>query len=374
MTVSNPTARRVRVRPTDHSDLGALAALFEDRFGHPVTPEEWEWKYRRVPGEARSWVAVDETGRVLAHAGALCLPARLGAGPAEHAGEAPEVGEGREGSEFREAGIWQLTDWAGTASVTGLRPPLVGLGRRLLADLPRPEDAPWIFGFPSERHFDLGRRVFGYRSLPGVVELAGALPGAGSTLEAVDPGLIEVHEHCGAWPEAAEAAWAACRVRGVRRSAAFLNWRYHARPGRYYRFYRLRAAGAEDRDAPGGLAVFAFAGVEALAAELWLPPPGSALDGGPTSGPAPKSEPRDDRAAEVWLPALRAVAADLMAAGLSRWRFWPPPAGAAALERLGVRATGPAVFMGSRGRAGDQAGAHPADPCFYYAMGDYDLI
>jgi hypothetical protein len=135
-------------------------------------------------------------------------------------------------------------------------------------------------------------------------------------------------------------------VLGVRRSAAFLNWRYHARPQRYYRFYRLGRPGAS------GLAVFAFVGQEAWATEIWLPPAGE------------------------WYSAMLAVAADLRAAGLRTWRFWPPPAAAgtaALLARLGVRPDGEPRFVGCRGPA--QGGVDPiaAAAGFYYAMGDYDL-
>ncbi|MFL6236345.1 MAG: hypothetical protein ACJ76N_24650 [Thermoanaerobaculia bacterium] len=305
-------------RPTSPEDLPALAAFFAERFGRPWTPEEHAWKYRAFPGEARSWLAADAGGEVLAHAGALRLPARWRGG---------------------DTGIWTLVDWAG-ASRRGLRPPLVDLGRRLLAGLPREGDAPWIFGFPSERHFRLGERVFGYKPLADFTELTGDIPeGTGGTLGTGDS--------AGDW---AGAVWEACGVEGVRRSAAFLNWRYHARPHRYYRFYRLASRDAE------GLAVFAFVGEEAWAAELWLPPGGE------------------------WYPYLLAVAADLRAAGLRRWRFWPPPPELRleeTLAGLGLRAAGERRFIGCRGREG---GAGPTvDPVeaargFHYAMGDYDLV
>jgi hypothetical protein len=303
-------------RPTSPEDLPALADFFAERFGHPSTPEEWAWKYRSLPGEARSLLAVDAEGAILAHAGALRLPARRRGG---------------------EQGIWQLVDWAGTAR-RGLRPPLVELGRLLLADLPREGDAPWIFGFPSERHFRLGERVFGYRPLQVFEELASPLP------ETAAPAgvAIETGDSCGDW---AEAAWEACEVDGVRRSAAFLNWRYYARPHRYYRFYRLAAPVA-------GFAVFAFVGEEAWAAELWLPPGGE------------------------WYSSLLAVAADLRAAGLRRWRFWPPPPGLrleGALAALGVRTAGERRFIGCRGRAGGADDPAAAARGFFYAMGDYDL-
>jgi hypothetical protein len=296
----------IALRATRPEDLPALGDLFAERFGHSLAPDEWEWKYRQIPGEARSLVAVDEaTGGVLAHAGALRLPARW-----------------REG----EAGIWQLVDFAGTPRRRGLRPALVELGRTLLADLPGESDAPWIFGFPSERHFRLGERVFGYRPLTTIEPLVGPLP------EAPPPAgtRIETGDSCGAW---AERIWERCEVLGVRRSAGFLNWRYHARPRRYYRFYRL-FSGTEE-----GLAVFAFLGEEAWAAELWLPPGGE------------------------WYPSMLAVASDLRATGFLRWRMAPTSLGTA----LGLCPSGETLFIGCRGDSGAAAG-------FTYALGDYDLV
>jgi hypothetical protein len=309
------------LRATEPADLPALSALFERRFGHPLAAAEWEWKYRRIsdagPGEGRSLVAV-AGGHVVAHAGALRLAARWRG----------------EGGEVREGGLWQLADFAGEAG-TGLRPPLVALGRRLLADLPGSDDAPWIFGFPSERHFRLGVHAFGYRPLATLQPLAGEIPRATASA-AVD---LAVSDSCGGW---AEAIWARSEALGVRRSAAFLNWRYHARPERYYRFYRLSAPGGE------GLLVFAFVGAEAWAAEVWL---GSGAE---------------------WYPSLLAVAADLRASGLGTWRFWPglpEPLPAA----LGLAPAGEPVFVGCRGRPG---GPDPvlAARGFTIQMGDYDLV
>lgn len=299
----------LEIRATRPEDLAGLGALFADRFGHALAPADWEWKYRQIPGEARSLVAVAD-GEILAHAGALALPARWPAGG------------GGEGS------IWQLVDFAGTTRRRGLRAALVDLGRTLLADLPRPGDAPWIFGFPSERHFRLGERVFGYRPLLTFEPLAGELP---SDLPPKDT-RIETGDSCGGW---AEAVWEACGGLGVRRSAAFLNWRYYARPQRYYRFYRLFSGGLE------GFAVFAFVADEAWAAEVWLPPAGR------------------------WYASMLAVAADLRASGLRLWRFWPCLS-AELLEALGLRATGETRFVGCRGGA--------AAAGFPYMMGDYDVV
>ena len=369
----------ITVRPTAAGDLGGLSTLFEARFGHAITAEEWTWKYQHLPGTSRSLVAVDGAGTVLAHAGLVRLPARWGGGL---------------------GGLWQLVDFAGRAGAAGggLRPPLLEVGRQLLSDLPVPPDVPWMFGFPNVRHFRLGARVFGYRHHSSLAQLAGPLPDVPAAAAAAGCRL-ETGDSCGDW---AAAIWERCAVRGIDRSVAFLNWRYWARPRRYYRFYRLwNEAGTE------GLAVFAFVGEEAWAAELWLPPAGE------------------------WYSAMLAVAADLRAAGLRTWRFWPlpaaapgctaalgtgaplgsgaPPAGGL-LRQLGLRAEGEPLFVAmisrdaetagtaaggdasapGRANAGDAAAGaaagtgadgvapEPLAPAaaagFYYAMGDYDVV
>ena len=350
----------ISLRPTEPGDLPGLSALFAARFGHPLAPEEWAWKYRQLPGEARSLVAVRASGAATTVRAVEAPEAVSAAGAAEAAGAAAGAGEVvahagalRLPARWRggEGGIWQLVDFAGRAAGRGLRPALVELGERLLADLPGDGDAPWLFGFPSDRHFRLGERVFGYRPLLTIAQLAGplpappsspALPIAGGADPGNDTGLWS-GDSCGDW---AEAVWESCAVAGVRLSAAFLNWRYWARPHRYYRFYRLRQRGVE------GLAVFAFVGDEAWATELWLPPAGE------------------------WYSPMLAIAADLRTAGLRSWRFWPPPGNldaAGLLARLGIHPDGGPRFVGCRGDAPGRVDPVAAAGGFYYAMGDHDL-
>lgn len=306
----------MELRATEERDLASLRRLFEDRFGHPLERAAWEWKYRQLPGEGRSCVAIAPDGEVVAHAGALRLPARWRAG---------------------EGGIWQLTDFVGSPSRGGLRPPLVELGRFLLDDLPREAEAPWIFGFPSERHFRLGQRVFGYAPLRRIAVWEGDLaraaePSSGIELEHSDQASAGAEELCSLPPGL-----------GVTRSRAFLNWRYWARPGRYYRFYHLRS--------PGGraLLVFAFVGTEARAAEVWF-----------SAGLDPRA-------------ILAAVAADLITSGLVSWSFWlVPPLTPEALTRSGLEPRGE-VFAGYRGRRGRPDPLAEARG-FPYQAGDYDAL
>ena len=306
----------MELRPTRAADLPSLSRLFDARFGHPLTAEEWTWKYQQLPGEGRSVVAVDGAGVVVAHAGALSLPARWGGGT---------------------AAIWQLTDFVGTPRSRGLRPPLVELGRLLLDDLPRAGEAPWIYGFPSERHFRLGQRVFGYVPLTRIQEWSGevgAVPRgqqAAVELSVSDSTTVGVPELGGIGESC-----------GVLRTREFLNWRYWARPARYYRFYRAELPSGE------ALLVFSFVGTEARAAEVWLP------------------------RGEGTEALLSAVACDLSESGISSWSFWESPnLTAVDLTRLGL-APHVDVFVGVRGRR-DLPPPLAEARAFCYRMGDYDL-
>lgn len=327
---------RLELRSTDPADLPALAELFADRFGHGLDPADWRWKYQAsvaAGGAARSMVAVSD-GRVLAHSGAVAFPARLADGS--------------------ERPIWQLVDWAGSTAAGSLLPPLVRLGRRFLADLPRPGDAPWVYGFPSDRHQRLGERVFGYAPSPPVWPAEGpveaALDDRGDDGDGAGE-ILSIGDSFGPW---AEEIWRRMDTTGIRRTADFLNWRYHARPGRYYRAVRMavpapeRGPGART-DREEGFATFAFVGSLALVAELWLP--GDELR---------------------WLPALRRAAADLAASGIERWRAWPrrheprrDGGRARILEALGLRPVPESLFVSQRGT--------PIEP-FHLSMGDYDLV
>jgi hypothetical protein len=306
----------IEIRPTKAGDLPALSALYSERFGRALSQQEWAWKYHAVPGESRSWVAVAGDA-VLAHAGALATAGRW------RAGEGP---------------TWQLTDWLAAQRSPSLRPPLVELGKQLLKDLPRAGDTPFLYGFPSERHFRLGARVFGYLPLDEVATLHGALP-------QVEPRGEVTIESLDVAPQDSAASWERAHVLGVRRTTDFLNWRYHARPERYYRFYSV--VSGEKR----GLMVFAFVGRQVQAAEVWLSD------------------------FESWREPLLAVAADLRAVGIERWTFWNPRGEQARgdLRGLGLEATEDRVFVGCRGRLG---GPDPvaAAAGFEVSMGDYDLV
>lgn len=313
-----PSGRRDRwqARPARDDDTEALVALFARRFDYVVSADAWRWKYAARVGRVLSVVVENDAGEIVAHAGALAQPARW------------SNGRGL---------LWQLVDYMGTPAGTGLLPPLVGAGNSLLRQLDGLESAPFIFGFPSETAFSLGKRRFGYLPLQQVAKLAGPLPEA----TAGNASLVEWSDRAGEW---AVRAWEGCAVTGVDRSQEFLDWRYTARPDRYYRFYRLRSGESE------GFAVFGFHGEDAVAAELWLPSPGD------------------------WPSALAAVAADLRSMGMRTWSFWPPagPHAKSALASLGLRPTQESILIGLRAHGTEEA-AYEAARDVYFGAGDFDM-
>lgn len=325
-----------RLRWTQDEDLAGIDALFQQGFGHALSRQAWEWKYRAIPGEARSAVALAEDGRVLAHVGAIGLPARW---------------RGSDESDGGSQLLWQTVDFVGGARGGGLRPPVVPLMRWLLEDIPRLGETPWIIGFPNPRNRRLTERIMGSGRLGGIRRWEGELAavelrrqeGCGEVkVESGDSSSIG--EDDGPLPgDWAERAWRGCGVHGVCRDAAFLNWRYHARPERYYRFYRLLSGEVE------GLVVVAFCGEEGAVTELWLPPEGQ------------------------WAGGLATIAADLRASGLARWQFWMAPTGAGWLEGLGL-VEADEVHLAYTGALGqDLSELTEVAQDFYYGMGDTDF-
>ena len=260
------------LRPTAPADLPALADFFADRFGHPSTPEEWAWKYRSLPGEARSLLAVDAGGVPRSHP----RPRRraLPAGPLAGA-----------------------ASWGSGSSWTGPAPPAG-------AACGRPWSSSAAGSWPTSRATATppGSSAFPASATSGSASGSSATGRWRSSRSSPVPcprlpapaGGDRAGDSCGDW---AAAAWEACGVAGSAGRPPSSTGATTPGPGA-----TTGSTGSLPRGSRG-FAVFAFVGDEAWGAELWLPPGGE------------------------WYPPLLAVAADLRAAGLRRWRFWPPPPG-----------------------------------------------
>jgi hypothetical protein len=167
---------------------------------------------------------------------------------------------------------------------------------------------PFGFGFPSPRALLVGERLLGYRAHFPIREIAYPVPARARR----PPGAV-VSESV---DESYDPLWDAARARlrtGLVRDRRRLNWRYHARPDRYYRFVTVRGA-----NGVGALGVLSVVGETAFVVD-------AVVTGSSDSG--------------LLLEALEGEAA---AMGARQVVFWETPGGALA-------------ELARRGRAGETA-------------------
>jgi hypothetical protein len=235
------------VRLATAEDAPGIRRLFERIFKTELSEGEWRWKFPQNPDGWHGVVGLVD-----------------GAVVGNYAGWAMSFlfdGEPRP--------LYSVGDVATDPSVRALG------GRRgvylAMADLFYERigpDVPCCFGFPNARALHVGERVAGTRKLFDIglkkvpVEALGPPPADMESGDSVD--------------EAFDPLWAAGSrtfTHGVVRDRARVNWRFHARPSRYYRMV-WRRQGAE----LAGWAVLSVVGEEATVADyLGREPDGSDL-------------------------------------------------------------------------------------------------
>lgn len=208
----------IEVRPATPEDRPALRALFRAAFGTDASAEDWEWKYDRCPHVAVS-IGAFEGERAIGFFGGLGTRYR-----------------GREG------------DLPGLSAVDVMTAPSSrALGRRTLFQRVGLEfferngaaGAPFVLGFPNDRHLLAGERILGYISVEPVAEWTRSLgrPGLLTRLRrrrlrhgrgsAVSPAHDALAEELHA-----REGWRTDRSRST------LDWRF-ARPGVSYDVHEL---------------------------------------------------------------------------------------------------------------------------------------
>ncbi|HUO83922.1 MAG TPA: hypothetical protein VM534_02310, partial [Thermoanaerobaculia bacterium] len=175
----------------------ALSRLFSRVFGDERPVEVWDWKYFRAPFGAESWVYESE-GEIVAHAGGTIV---------ELAGATPG------------ARAIQLVDFMSRPDFAGG----IGAGSAfaratvaMFSEVCRNRAFRVAYGFPGERHRLVGERILGYRAAERVMDLV--LDPIAADVEPVP--LEETHL------EMLEGDFGL----GVRRSPAYLRWRYLDHP------------------------------------------------------------------------------------------------------------------------------------------------
>lgn len=205
------------IRAATSADAPGIRSLFERVFGKPFSAEEWAWKFERNPDGWSGVVAVLD-GRVVGN----------------YAGW---------GARFlldgRERLLYAVGDVATEPAVRAL-----GGRRSVFREMTEAfyarvgPDVPFCFGFPGERHRQVSERIVSSRTLLPVVcrktpvEALGPAPPDAESGELVD--------------EAFDPLWDVARrtlTHGAVRDRARVNWRFHARPTRYYRMVWRRQRG-----------------------------------------------------------------------------------------------------------------------------------
>ena len=273
------------VRIATDADAPGIRDLFGRTFGRAMTEEEWRWKYPENPD---GWIATvaELDGRIVGHYGGWPLRAVIGG---------------------RECTIVSVGDVATEPAIRhlgGRRNAFASMAGALFEIL-RARGVPFVFGFPNARALAAGARLLGYRAEFPVRSIAYALEGLPPAAAGV-PSEWAGESYDALW-ERARAALPAGLLRDRRR----INWRYHARPERWYRFVGVREPGGGD----AGCGVLSVTGEEATVVEATVADEDGAL-----------------RLAD-------ALAAEAAALGARRLVFWETPSGplAAVAGRAGVR-------------------------------------
>jgi predicted N-acetyltransferase YhbS len=274
----------LEIREATAEDAPGIRRLFARVFGVPLSEEEWEWKFARNPDGWFGTVALLD-GEIVGNYAGWAMRFRL---------------------DGEERLVYSVGDVATDPAVRAI-------GRqgvyRSMADAfyetVAARGVPFCFGFPNARALEISNRLVGTRTL---------FP------------IRERHVSCRSFPpappdaavgdfvsEAFDPLWAAASrllPHAAVRDRLRANWRFHARPTRYYRMVWREAAGRLR-----GWAALSVVGEQALVADFL-------------------SESRDGSD----LPPLFAAAAEEASRlGARRLVFWETPGGPGAAVIAGLQ-------------------------------------
>jgi len=273
---------RYRVRPATEADSGGIRALLARAYAAEFPEQEWFWKFSRNPDGWFGVVAESEQGQIVGNFAGW--PMRF-------------VLDGVERTVYSAGDVATIPEARGLGKSRNI----YGEMAEAFYEAVRRQGVPFTFGFPHPRAHEISRRLGGTRDYFPVRHLrvdcaAFSQPPQG----ALASDFVT---------ESFDRLWAGARSRdGPVRDRARVNWRFHARPSRYYRMVHL-ASNGEDR----AWAVLSVLGEEAIVADfLGLEPDGSDL-----------------------VPLFAAAAREASLLGAKRLLFWSTPGPArAVLEGL----------------------------------------
>jgi hypothetical protein len=245
----SPRAKLV-YRPCEPGDEARVLEAFNRAFAAsdadfvPRTPAQWRWRYLENPDGARSMLACDEAGAVVAQ--------YAGLGQSLQAG-----GERLRASQSVDSFVdsrWRALGHSGVFARTG-----VAFAEHFGGDAPDRDVLMW--GLPAPAAWRIGARRLDYGFVRSVLQLsadpARIAPAAAGAVEVAPVAAFD--EEFDALFERTAPQWGIV----ARRDAVRLSWRYLQRPGAPYRI-----AAARENGRLSGWAVLAQGRFEGRAATL----------------------------------------------------------------------------------------------------------
>ena len=257
------------------ADSAGIRRLFARTFGHDLTEEEWMWKFERNPD---GWfgIVAEDGGEIVGHYAGSGMRVRV---------------------DGEETLVYAVGDVA-------TEPRVRGLGRNVFREMTDAfyevvdaRGVPFCFGFPGARHLVISHRFVGTRSLFPIREARVPVDGFPEAPPGSRAGDFVGDDFDGLWARIRESV-----PDGAVRDRIRANWRFHARPSRYYRMVWT----VDDAGAMSGWVVLSISGDRALVAD-------HLFEGGAAAMP------------EV----LCAAAAEARRLGARELVFWETPGGPA---------------------------------------------
>lgn len=221
-----PRAPTFELRAYREGDEFAWLSLFKEAFPNAhMSVETWRWKHLRNPsGRSYMVLAFSPGGSALAHAAIVPLAGRM-------LGEDCVVGQ-----------MVDAMSHPRHRGVLGAGGAFIRTAREVISTTTE-AGMTLAFGFPSERHLRLGKRVLGYGALSPVASYAGLLGSGLRRRFRSDTHRVRPVSRFGIQ---ADALWQGSRndyPSAVGRDSAYLNWRYCDCPVRRYQAFALEEDG-----------------------------------------------------------------------------------------------------------------------------------
>jgi hypothetical protein len=264
----------ISIRAATAADASGIRRLHARVFGTEMPAAEWEWKFERNPDGRFGMVAV-AGGEIVGNYAGWGMRFLIGGRPALLYAVGDVATEPRARALGGLKGVYRAM----------LDPFYAALEGRV----------PICFGFPNDRALSISNRLAGTRTLAPIRQVLvdcdafGAAPPAAGSGDFVDESFDPL------WESASRFL-----THAAVRDRARANWRFHARPGRYYRMVWWSEAGRQR-----GWAVLSVSGEDALVADFL----GSEADGRDLAG------------------LFAAAAAEARRMGARRLVFWETPGG-----------------------------------------------